>query len=176
MREQMDDLVALRQLLDRSAAGAGAHLASIFTTERRLTAEQLVERLVGMRLLTLATVTATGEPRTSPVDGIFYRGRFWFGSAANSARFRHIRARPAVSATHLPGESLAVVVHGRCELVDVTDDALAEFRDVCLGIYGAGWRDWGLTSQYARIDADRMYTFAMDPADHDDAATLEPSG
>ena len=45
-----------------------------------------------MRLLALATVTADGRPIVGPVDGIFYRGAFWFGSAPDSVRFRHIRA------------------------------------------------------------------------------------
>lgn len=161
MHERPSDLTDLQALLDRSVAGAGPHLSSIFSPERRLSAAQLTGRLTGMRLLTLATVTAAGEPRTAPVDGLFYRGRFWFGSAPDSARFRHIRARPAVSATHLPGESLAVIVHGTCNLIDIHDEALSGFRDLCLEIYGPGWTEWGSPAQYARIDADRMFTFAM---------------
>ncbi len=161
MHERPSDLTDLQALLDRSTVGVGPHLSSIFSPERRLTAAQLTERLTGMRLLTLATVTAAGEPRTAPVDGLFYRGRFWFGSAPDSARFRHIRARPAVSATHLPGESLAVIVHGTCALIDIDDAAMSGLRDLCLEIYGPGWMEWGPPAQYARIDADRMFTFAM---------------
>jgi hypothetical protein len=48
-------------------------------------------------LLPLATVTADQRPLVGPVDGIFYRGSFYFGSAPDSIRFRHIRARPQVS-------------------------------------------------------------------------------
>ncbi|MEJ7804051.1 MAG: pyridoxamine 5'-phosphate oxidase family protein [Candidatus Limnocylindria bacterium] len=70
----------------------------------------MAEQLIGMRLLTLATVTADGRPIAGPVDGIFFRGAFHFGSAPDSVRFRHIGARPQVSATHLPGEQLAVTV------------------------------------------------------------------
>ena len=171
MQERPIDLAVLQDLLDRSAAGAGPHLRSIFSDERRLSATQLSERLTGMRLLTLATVTATGEPRTAPVDGLFFRGQFWFGSAANSARFRHIRARPAVSATHLPGESMAVIVHGRCALIDINDaddEAIAGFRSCCLEVYGPGWTEWGPPNQYARIDAERMFTFTL-PQDEIDA-------
>lgn len=167
MHERPSDLADLQTLLDRSVAGAGQHLSSIFSPERRLSAEQLTERLTGMRLLTLATVTAAGEPRTAPVDGLFYRGQFWFGSAPNSARFRHIRARPAVSATHLPGESLAVIVHGTCALIDINSEAMTGLRDLCLEIYGPGWNEWGAPAQYARIDADRMFTFAMPPEEID---------
>ena len=120
MHETPEDLAALQALLDRSYDGAGAHLLRIHTPERRLTAEQVAERLPGMRLLALATVTADGRPIVGPVDGIFLRGAFHFGSAPDSVRFRHIRARPHVSATHLPGEELAVTVHGRAVPVDVT--------------------------------------------------------
>ena len=60
MHERPEDVTALQALLDRSAATAGPHLTSIFTPERRIDAEDLCARLTGMRLLTLASVTAAG--------------------------------------------------------------------------------------------------------------------
>src|SRR3954447_55013 len=135
MHETGDDLVALQALLDRSYEGAGQHLRRIITPERRLTAEQVSERLTGMCLLALATTTSDGRPIVGPVDGIFYRGAFHFGSAPDSMRFRHIRARPHVSATHLPGEELAVTVHGRANIVDVKSRENAGFRQSLLDIY-----------------------------------------
>jgi hypothetical protein len=48
MHETPDDLAALQDLLDRSYAGAGPHLRRIITPERRLTAEQVSDRLTGM--------------------------------------------------------------------------------------------------------------------------------
>src|SRR5438105_1709833 len=98
MHETDDDLRRLQQLIDRSYESAGEHLLRIHDPERRLTAAQLCERLTGMRLLVLATVTADGRPVSGPVDGIFYRGAFHFGSAPDSIRFRHIARRPRVSA------------------------------------------------------------------------------
>src|SRR5918912_1621837 len=139
MHETPDDIAALQQVLDRSYAGAGRHLLGIHTPERRLTAEQVCERLTGMRLLALATVTADGRPIVGPVDGIFYRGAFHFGSAPHSVRFRHIRARPQVSATHLPGEELAVTVHGRAVPVDVTGGFRQALLDVYVPRYGPEW-------------------------------------
>src|SRR6187200_1229413 len=68
-------------------------------------------------------------------DGIFYRGAFHFGSAPDSVRFRHIRKRPQVSAVHLPAEELAVSVHGRAVLVDVSAPENQEFRQTVLDIY-----------------------------------------
>ena len=153
-------------MIDRSFAGAGTHLLRILTPERRMTAEEVAQRLTGMCLLSLATVTADGRPIVGPVDGIFFRGAFHFGSAPDSVRFRHIRERPHVSATHLPGEELAVTVHGRAVPVDVQSEADAEFRRTLLEIYvpryGEEWEsflDSGVA--YARIEAERMFTFQM---------------
>jgi uncharacterized pyridoxamine 5'-phosphate oxidase family protein len=171
VHETADDLIALQALLDRSYAAAGEHLLRIHSPERRLRAEQVVDRLDGMCLLALATITADGRPIVGPVDGIFYRGAFHFGSAPDSVRFRHIRARPSVSATHLPGEELAVTVHGRATGVDVRDDDAAGFRQTLLDIYvpryGPQWEEEFLDSgpTYARIEAARMFTFWMPPSE-----------
>ena len=167
MHETDDDLARLQDLIDRSYASAGPHLLEIHTPERRLSAEQVSARLTGMVLLALATVTADGRPIVGPVDGIFYRGAFHFGSSPESIRFRHIRARPQVSATHLPGEELAVTVHGRAEIVDTRAEEAAGFRQTVLDIYvpryGEQWVEFIDSGPlYARIDAERMFTFAMD--------------
>jgi len=164
MHETPEDLAALQALLDRSYSAAGAHLRSIHTPERRLSAEQVAERLTGMRLLALATVTADGRPIVGPVDGIFHRGAFHFGSTPDSMRFRHIRARPQVSATHLPGEELAVTVHGRAVPVDVQAPEGAALRRTLLEIYvpryGPEWEQFLDSGPvYARIEAERMFTF-----------------
>ena len=163
MHETTDDLRALQELLDRSYAAAGRHLLRIHTPERRLRATEAAERLTGMCLLALATVTADGRPLVGPVDGIFYRGAFHFGSAPDSVRFRHIRARPQVSATHLPGEELAVTVHGRATEIPIDGGFRETLLEIYVPRYGAGWESDILDSGpvYARIDADRMFTFAM---------------
>ena len=166
MYESPADIEALRELLDRSYAAAGAHLLRIHTPERRLSAEEVIGRLTGMCLLTLATVTADCRPIVGPVDGIFYRGAFHFGSSPDSVRFRHIRTRPHVSATHLPGEELAITVHGRAVPVDIRADEGGGFRRALLEVYepryGPDWEEFLDSGPvYARIDADRMFTFAM---------------
>ncbi len=156
MHETPEDLTALQLLLDASHAAAGAHLRSIFHEERRIPAAELPALLPGVQVLNLATVTAAGEPRVAPVDGLFYRGSFWFGSAHDSARFRHLRRNPAVSAAHTRGEELAVIVHGTAHETDVTDHP---FREYCLEVYGPSWEQWGAPAAYARIEARKMFTF-----------------
>ncbi len=169
MHETPSDLAALQDLLDRSAAGAGGHLSRIITSERRLDAVQVCDRLTGMCLLALATVTSDCRPLVGPVDGIFYRGAFHFGSSPDSVRFGHISQRPQVSATHVPGEELAVTVHGRAVPVDVRSDDNAGFRQTLLDVYvpryGPEWENFLASGPtYARIEADRMLTFHMDAA------------
>jgi hypothetical protein len=167
MHETPEDIAALQEILDRSHERAGRHLSSIITPERRVSASDLVERLQGMKLLVLATATADGRPIAGPVDGIFYRGSFHFGSADDSVRFRHIRARPHVSATHLPGEEFAVTVHGRAVPIDLRSPEQTGFRQTLIDIYVPRYGDSWVTDfldggpVYARIEADRMFTFQM---------------
>ena len=170
MHERPEDLARLQRTIDASYRAAGDHLREVHSPERRLDAAGLSERLTGMCLLTLATSTRDARPITGPVDGVFFRGRFHFGSSPTSLRFRHIAERPQVSATHLPGEHLAVTVHGTAELVDVHAAEHSEFRQTLLDIYlpryGDAWLEVMNGGAFARIDADRMFAFWM-PVDGD---------
>jgi hypothetical protein len=166
MDETVADLEDLQDLLDRSYALAGAHLREVITPERRLTAIDVADRLRGVSLLSLATVTRDGRPLVGPVDGIFFRGAFYFSSSRDSVRMRHIASRPQVSATHLPGEELAVTVHGQAFVVNLNSEAGGDLRRAILGIYvprfGPGWESFlDEVAVYARIDAERMFTFHM---------------
>jgi Pyridoxamine 5'-phosphate oxidase len=167
MLETAEELNSLQQILDRSAAGAGPHLRDIITDDRRLSAAQLCEKLQGMRLLVVATVTADGRPLAGPVDGYLLHGAFYFSSGRNSVRMRHLAARPAVSATHLPGEELAVTVHGRAELFDIGDPSRGELRQAMLDHYlplqGPAFETWldQADAMGARIAADKIFTFSM---------------
>jgi nitroimidazol reductase NimA-like FMN-containing flavoprotein (pyridoxamine 5'-phosphate oxidase superfamily) len=166
MYERPEDLADLQRVIDASFDAAGSHLREVATPDRRLDAEQLAARLTGMRLLVLATSTRDGRPINGPVDGIFYRGRFHFGSSPESLRYRHLSERPAVSATHLPSESLAVTVHGDAELLDVHAPEHAEFKQAVLDIYTPRYGDeWAAMldggAWYARINPRRVFTFSM---------------
>ena len=166
MLETPDDIDRLQELLDRSAAGAGPHLRGIITDERRLSAERLCQILPGMRLLVVATVTADGRPLAGPVDGYLLHGSFYFSSGRDSVRMRHLALRPAVSAAHIPGEELAVTVHGRAELFDLRDPDHGELRQAMLDHYlpkqGPQFETWldGADAIGARIIADKIFTFS----------------
>ncbi len=140
MYETEEELRELQRLLDDSYARAGAHLRSIWGEEARLDANALVDELAGIQVLDLATVTPRGEPRVAPVDGLFFRGRFWFGSAESSARFRNIRANPAVSAALTRGlETFLVIVHGRAVEIDPRGPEAGGFADYPRELYDFDW-------------------------------------
>ena len=78
----------------------------------------------------------------------------------------HRGSDPPASATHLPGEELSITVHGRAVPIDVHGPSHGGFRQTLLDIYvpryGPDWEqflDSGVA--YARIDAERMFTFFM---------------
>ena len=169
MLETPEELDRLQTLLDTSMANAGPHLRDIISEERRLEARQLTERLQGMCLLVLATATADGRPLAGPVDGYFLHGTFWFSSGTESVRMRHLAVRPAVSASYLPGEELAVTVHGRAECLALADPACGELRQAMLDEYlpkqGPSFEEWldTVDAVAARIEPEKIFTFQLTP-------------
>jgi nitroimidazol reductase NimA-like FMN-containing flavoprotein (pyridoxamine 5'-phosphate oxidase superfamily) len=169
MHESPQELERLQQILDESAAAAGPHLRGIIDEERRVDAVSLCRRLQGMRLLVLATVTADGRPLAGPVDGYFLHGSFSFSSGRDSVRMRHLSARPAVSATYMPGEEFAVTVHGRAELFDVLDPEHGELKQAMLDFYlpkqGPAFETWLHAENPigARIKPEKIFTFQLSP-------------
>ncbi|MEX2394141.1 MAG: pyridoxamine 5'-phosphate oxidase family protein, partial [Actinomycetota bacterium] len=136
MYETPDDLDRMQALLEESYANAGAHLLSIHTPNWRMSAEAIVETLQGMCILNLATVNSKGEPVVGAVDGLFYRGRFYFGSGRDSMRAKHIRRNPAVSASHTRGVELAVTIHGLAVELDKSSPESKRFGEYVAEVYG----------------------------------------
>jgi hypothetical protein len=160
MRESDAELSELQELLDASYARAGEHLRSIWGEDSRMDARALCEELVGVQVLDLATVTPRGEPRVAPVDALFFRGHFWFGSAETSSRFRNIRANPAVSgAIHRGLETFLVIVHGRAVETDPRGPEAGGFADYIRSVYDFEWDAVHPTAPYARIEARTLLAF-----------------
>jgi nitroimidazol reductase NimA-like FMN-containing flavoprotein (pyridoxamine 5'-phosphate oxidase superfamily) len=127
---------------------------------RSLSAEQLSERLQGSLTVALATVTAGGEPRVAPVGAFFLRGEFYAPTVAESSRARHLANRPGVSLTYFEGNELAVIVHGRAEIIGADDPRFAELDAVQVKHGGESPAAWDGTGVYLRIEAERIYTYA----------------
>lgn len=162
MYETETELRWLQDLIEGSFARSGAHLRSIMSERYRVDAVATARYLQGIRHLVLSTVTAKGEPRVSPVDGLFVHGRFHLSSDASAVKVRHLRARPAVSAAHAVGDDVAVVVHGTAEVIQPGHDSCAALDEVWRGIYESTPRDWSPDGVYVRIEPATMFTYCRE--------------
>ena len=162
MDETPAELADLQELIDRSFASAGDHLRAIVRPERRLTARQVAAYLQGVKHLAVATVTASGQPRVAPVDGLFWHGYFHFSTAASSVRARHLTARPAVSAAHVVGDQVAFWTYGRAQLVRPGDTVWDAFEEHWREVYdGGAASDWAPDPVYVRIVPERFFAYAF---------------
>jgi hypothetical protein len=165
MYETPDELKQLQQLLDTSLAVATEHLRSIITeNERTLTAAQMCSVLAGMRTLAVATVTASGEPRVSGVDGHFWHARWLFTTGSDSAKARQLRARPAVSAAHIVGDELGIFTHGKVEFLAPGDREFEPVDAHLTAHYGSSPSSWG-DVVYLRVQPTWMVSYAFNKAD-----------
>jgi Pyridoxamine 5'-phosphate oxidase len=163
MLETTDELSALAELLGRSFERAGAHLVSIISPDRRLSAQDLVAYLTGVRHVVVATVSAAGEPRTSGADGLFVHGRWWFTSSATSLKARHLERRPACSLTHLRGDDVGVFAHGSVRVVRGASAEALTLQPIWRGVYGSVPEDWTARPEDARyfeLTASLLYSYA----------------
>jgi nitroimidazol reductase NimA-like FMN-containing flavoprotein (pyridoxamine 5'-phosphate oxidase superfamily) len=166
VHETPTDLADLQRLLDASHAAAGAHMASIFSADRRASASEVTQLLRGVCVLALATVSTDGAPFVAPVDGLFFRGHFTFCSSPDSLRFRYIRRDPRVSASYNRGEDFCVIVHGRAREIDPREPWSLALREYNREVYGESWDTcgyWG-RAPYAAIEPRRMFAALMNRA------------
>jgi general stress protein 26 len=157
MLETTDDLAALQTLLDASHARATEHLRGIINDDRTLTAAQIAALLTGMKVISVATVTAHGEPRISAMDGHFLHGTWTFSTSRTAAKARHLAARPGVSVAHVDGEALAVFSHGRA--VEIGGDELVRVDEHWTAHYGSSPLSWGDVVLY-RLEPTWMVGYA----------------
>ncbi|HEY3557882.1 MAG TPA: pyridoxamine 5'-phosphate oxidase family protein [Kribbella sp.] len=151
MRETAAEVTELQALMDAVYPGSTEHLRGIITGEQQLSADALVRALTGMCVLSLATVTARGEPRISAVDGHFLHARWVFTTSGSAAKARHLRARPAASAAYLDGERIGVFTHGKVEFLTPEHPDFAEIEEYLTGHYGESPSSWGSDIVYLRL-------------------------
>lgn len=151
MKETPEEVAALQALLDRSHAASTDHLRDIISDDRRLTAQDIVALLTGMKVISVATVTAQGHPRISAMDGHFLHATWSFSTSGTAAKARHMRARPDVSVAHIDNEELAVFSHGRVEELRPDDADYDETLQHWTDHYGSSPLTWA--------DEIRMYRY-----------------
>lgn len=152
MYETSDEIVELQRLLDSSHAGGSDHLREIISGDHIMSAQDVADALTGMRVLSLATVTASGEPRVSAVDGHFLHGAWTFGTDGRAAKARHLESRPAVSAAHVDGERLGVFCHGTAVRLDAQHASWEETIAHWSRHYGSDPTMWSNDIRMYRIE------------------------
>ena len=143
MYETDAEVTGLQELLDRSHAASTDHLKAIINDDRVLTAADLVALLTGMKVLSVATVTAGGEPRISALDGHFLHGTWSFSTSGTSAKARHLELRPSVSVAHVDGEEMAVFSHGQAAAMSPEHPRWHETLEHWTRHYSSSPLDWG---------------------------------
>ncbi|NIK61022.1 pyridoxamine 5'-phosphate oxidase family protein [Kribbella shirazensis] len=152
MKETPAEVAELQALMDAVYPRSTEHLRSIITGQNQLSAEALVRVLTGMRVLSVATVTASGEPRISAVDGHLLHARWVFTTAGSAAKARHLRARPAASVSYVDGERIGVFTHGTVEFLTPAHPDFAEIEEYLVGHYGDSPSNWGPDIVYCRLE------------------------
>jgi len=165
MLETSGELDELDALLTASMRVATEHLRNIMDQPTRsLTGREVAKLLTGMKTLALATVSRSGEPRISGVDGHFLHGRWVFTTSGRAAKARQLRQRPAASAAHIDGDDLGVYAHGRVEFLDPANPDFAGIEEHLTAHYGSSPSSWGDDIAYLRLQPHWMVGYAFDKA------------
>ena len=164
MHETQEDLAILQTLLEDSAARAGKFLRESFQIpERSLSADQLAGLFQGLNTVALGTATRSGAPRVAPISALFYRGFFYIPSTAAAARTRMLQANPELSLTYFKDTSLAVILHGRGEVIEAKDSMFPLLEKLQVEHGGSSPREWG-EGVFIRVVPRVLYTYAEEPA------------
>lgn len=112
---------ALQELLDRSAAGAGAALRQNFChPDWVMSAEEFLDFWKERRMASVATLAARDGIHAAPLEVSFDGARFHVPSFANSSRLRDLRRDSRCAITSWENAWTAVIAYGRAD-----DTALA---------------------------------------------------
>lgn len=163
MFETPAELHRLQHILDAALEGASEHLRAIIHDGRSLRSGEIAGLLSGMRTLSIATVTARGEPRISAVDGHFLHARWVFSTSVTSPKAQHLQVRPAVSASYLEGEELGVFTHGSAYRIDEVDEIYDATLAHLTNHYGSSPLSWGDTALF-RLEPSWMVGYAANRA------------
>ena len=159
MYETEDELASLQALIERSMAAASPQLRSTAPEGRRLSAAQLVDVLRGKAQMAVGTVSASGEPRVSPLDVLLMHGRFYFCTSARAAKVGHLRRRPAVSLAYVDSDVVGVTVHGTATLHEWGAPRFAELDREFLAVYGGTPSTEDEAVVFIEVEPARLYTY-----------------
>jgi putative heme iron utilization protein len=111
-------LSSLDSIIRDSLSRASSHTRKVYS-QNPLTASEVIE-LANSRVLTIAaTVRPDGRPHLSPTDLVTVDGVFYLGVDEATARYRNLKANPAVTVMLADGSKRQAILEGNARFLDM---------------------------------------------------------
>jgi uncharacterized pyridoxamine 5'-phosphate oxidase family protein len=160
--ESDEELLGLQRLFDETMMSASRHMRNVVNPRRRLSAQQVVTYLQGMRRVAFVAVGPEGEPHLSPLDAIFIHGRFTMSTSGRAEKVRHLRANPQCSVVHMDADRIAVVASGAVEWITRNHPDHEFTHRIWTDVYQSDPYTWGDVVLF-RIQPRLMWAYAFSP-------------
>jgi len=140
-------LSSLDSIIKNSLSKASTHTKEVYN-QNPLTASEVIEMANGRVLTLAASVRPDGRPHLSPTDFVAVDGVFYLGVDKATARYRNLRANPAITIMLADGSKRQAILEGNAVFLDMNSgtakkvleaqkkkygwvtDSLAEFQPV----------------------------------------------
>ena len=138
---------SLDSIIKNSLGKASPHTKRVYS-QNPLTASEVMELANSQVLTVAATVRPDARPHLSPTDLVTVEGIFYLGVDEATARYRNLRANPAITVMLADGWKRQAIIEGNAKFLDMKSgtakkvleaqkkkygwvtDALAEFQPV----------------------------------------------
>ncbi len=129
MQETPETMVRMQEIIERSAATAGAALARDFIGGGwMMSAREFVDFWGESRMAAIATRSPAGSVHIAPLDPKLVDGRFYVPTFRDSQRLRDHRAHPRCAITSWDGPYRAVIVYGEAHEEPPPAKAISRWR------------------------------------------------
>ena len=136
---------SLDSIIKNSLGKASPHTKRVYS-QNPLTASEVIELANSHVLTVAATVRPDARPHLSPTDLVAVEGIFYLGVDEATARYRNLRANPAITIMLAEGSKRQAILEGNAKFLDMKSgtakkvleaqkkkygwvtDALAEFQ------------------------------------------------
>ena len=126
---------SLDSIIKDSLSRASSHTRKVYS-QNPLTASEVFE-LANSRVLTIAaSVRLDGRPHLSPTDLVSVDGVFYLGVDEATARYRNLKANPAVTIMLADGSKRQAILEGNAKFLDMTSGIARKVLEVQKKKYG----------------------------------------
>ena len=126
---------SLDSIIRDSLSRASSHSRKVYS-QNPLSASEVLE-LVNSRVLTIAaTVRPDGRPHLSPTDLVAVDGVLYLGVDEATARYRNLKANPAVSVMLADGSKRQAILEGNAKFLEMNTGIAEKVLDAQKKKYG----------------------------------------